>query len=135
MLRGLDPRASPDGRWIALHDRNDNQVHVRAIEGGAGVQVSDAGGSLPVWGPDSRTLYYRTGTGTVRAQLQLGPTLSIADRQPVSRVSAAGVLHDVSADGQTLLMLVPVDPAPKVQVTVNWAADVRRQLRASEPRP
>jgi hypothetical protein len=51
-------------------------------------------------------------------------------RQLVPGLPAAGTLHDVSADGKTFLMLAPVDPAPKVLVTMNWAPDVRRQLRA-----
>lgn len=133
VLRGLDPRASPDGRWVAIHDRNDDQVHVRAIDGGAGVQVSDMGGSMPVWGHDSRSLYYRTAAGTVRAELQATPTLAVLGRTLVAGVPAAAALHDVSADGKSFLLLVPLDPAPKVQVTVNWAADVRKQLRGSQP--
>ena len=135
MLRGLDPRASPDGRWVALHDRNDNQVHVRALEGGAGLQVSDTGGSLPVWGHDSRRLYYRTSAGTMMAELQTIPALAVSRRQLVPGLPAIGVVHDGSADGKTFLTLVPVDPAPKVLVTVNWAADLRRQLRARNAQP
>ena len=135
MLRGLDPRASPDGRFVALHDRNDNQVHVRSIEGGAGLQVSDTGGSLPVWGHDSRSLYYRTAAGTVRAELRTNPALAVVSRQLVPGLPTAGTLHDVLADGKTFLILVPVDPAPRVMVTVNWAVDVRRQLGAREARP
>jgi eukaryotic-like serine/threonine-protein kinase len=44
-------------------------------------------------------------------------------------------LSTLSADGKTFLILVPIDPAPKVLVTVNWAADVRRQLGVREARP
>jgi serine/threonine protein kinase/Tol biopolymer transport system component len=128
VLRGLDPRASPDGRFVALYDRNDHQVHIRSIEGDAGLQVSDTGGSLPVWGHDSRSLYYRTAAGTVRAELRTSPVLAVVARQLVPGIPTAGTLHDVSSDGKTYLILAPVDPAPKVLVTVNWAADVRRQL-------
>ena len=135
VLRGLDPRASPDGRYVALHDRNDNQVHVRSVEGDAGLQVSDTGGSLPVWGHDSRSLYYRTAAGTVKAELRTSPVLAVISRQLVASLPAAGTVHDISADGQTFLIEVPVDPAPKVMVTVNWAADVRRQLGIQESRP
>jgi serine/threonine protein kinase len=135
VLRGLDPRVSPDGRWVALHDRNDNQVHVRAVDGGAGLQVSDAGGIAPVWSHDSRSLYYRAPAGTMKATLQIIPTLAVTARQAVAGISSAATLHDISADGRTFLTLVPVDAAPKVLVTVNWAADVRRQLGAREERP
>ena len=135
VLRGLDPRVSPDGRWVALHDRSDDQVHMRAVDGGAGIQVSDAGGSAPVWSHDSRSLYYQTTAGTVKATLQIGVAPAVTARQLVAGIPAAATLHDVSADGTTFLLLQPLDAAPKVHVAVNWAADVRRQLRAREARP
>jgi Tol biopolymer transport system component len=135
VLRGVDPRTSPDGRWVAIHDRNDNQVHVRAIEGRSGLQISDAGGSMPVWGHDSRRLYYRTAAGTMMAELQTSPELVVVRRQLVTGLPAAGTVHDVSPDGKILLVKAPVDPAPKVLVTVNWAAEVRRQLRDRDARP
>ena len=135
VFRGLDPRASPDGKFVAIHDRNDNQVHVRAVDGSGGLQVSDTGGSLPVWGHDSRRLFYQTPTGTIVAELQTTPSLAVIRRHVVPGIPAGGVLHDVSNDGKTLLILEPVDRAPKVQVTVNWASDVRRQLRAGGGQP
>ena len=133
--RGLDPRVSPDGRWVAIYDRNENQVQVWAVAGGAGLQVSDAGGSAPVWGHDSASLYYRTASGTTRATLHTSPALAVVARQPVAAFPPAATLHDISADGKTFLLLLPVDPAPKVQVAVNWAAQVRRQLRAGGSPP
>ena len=135
VFRGLDPRASPDGQFIAIHDRNDNQVHVRAVDGSGGLQVSDTGGSVPAWGHDSRSVYYQTPTGTIMAELQTTPSLAVIRRHVVPAVPAGGVLHDVSLDGKTLLILEPVDRAPKVQVTVNWASDVRRQLRVRGSQP
>jgi hypothetical protein len=71
----------------------------------------------------------------VRAELRTSPALAVVSRQLVPSLPAAGTVHDVSADGKTFLILVPVDPAPKVLVTVNWVADVRRQLSAAETRP
>ena len=128
MLRGLDPRTSPDGRFVALVDRNARQVHIRSVDGGVGLQVSDAGGSVPVWGHDNASLYYRTAAGTVKASLGTDPVLAVIARQLMPRIPVAGSLHDISADGKTWLITEPIAAAPKVLVTVNWAADVRRQL-------
>ena len=127
-LRGLDPRVSPDGRFVALEDRNAREVHIRSAEGDAGLQVSDEGGSLPVWGHDNASLYYRTAAGTVKASLGTDPVLAVIARQLMPRIRVAGTLHDISADGKTWLITEPIAAAPKVLVTVNWAADVRRRL-------
>ena len=51
------------------------------------------------------------------------------------RIPVAGTLHDISAAGKTWLITEPIAVAPKVLVTVNWAADVRRQLAARKERP
>lgn len=135
MMRVVDPRVSPDGRWVAVQDRNGRQIHIRALDGGAGVQVSDAGGELPVWGHDSRRLFYHTSAGLMVADLQTQPVLAVVRRQRAPSFPAASTVHDLSADGRTFLLTAPVDPAPKVLVTVNWATAVRRQLRVRETRP
>ncbi|MBK5299366.1 MAG: serine/threonine-protein kinase [Vicinamibacteria bacterium] len=135
MMRVVDPRVSPDGRWVAVQDRNERQIHIRALDGGAGVQVSDAGGELPVWGHDSRRLFYHTSAGLMVADLQTQPVLAVVRRQRAPSFPAASTVHDLSADGRTFLLTAPVDPAPKVLVTVNWATAVRRQLRVRETRP
>ena len=58
------PHISPDGHWIAYvsgaSDREE--VVIRPFPGpGAPVQVSDGGGTEPMWAPDGRGLFYRHG--------------------------------------------------------------------------
>jgi serine/threonine-protein kinase len=53
---------SPDGRWLAYSDTKGGrlEVYVRAFAGNGGqVQVSNAGGNLPVWSPNGHELFYR----------------------------------------------------------------------------
>jgi hypothetical protein len=127
-MRPAQPRVSPDGRWVAFQDRNERQIHIRSMDGKAGVQVSDAGGELPVWDRNSSRLFYQSSAGFMAAQLQTSPTLAVLRHDRIPAFSPAGSIHDLSNDGKTFLIVSPVDPAVRVLVTVNWAADVRRQL-------
>ena len=59
------PAMSPDGRWIAYlrNAAGEFQVFVRRYPDGEDVRVSGTGGIEPLWGPDSRTLYFRSPNG------------------------------------------------------------------------
>src|SRR5262249_42924331 len=54
---------SPDGRWVAYSDAEGGtyEVYVRAFpDNGTKVQISDAGGMMPVWSRTGHELYFRT---------------------------------------------------------------------------
>jgi Tol biopolymer transport system component len=58
------PAVSPDGKWVAfVSDQTGvDEVYVSPIRGdGDVVQVSQHGGIEPVWAPDGRELFYRSG--------------------------------------------------------------------------
>jgi Tol biopolymer transport system component len=128
MPRALDVRTSPDGKWVAFEDRNEQQVHVHAIDGTTSLQVSDQGGTTPMWGKDSQQLFYLAPGGMTVVQLQTAPTLSVRSRSRVSTTSSFNTVVDVAADGTTFLVLDPISQGPRVFVVFGWAADVRRQL-------
>jgi serine/threonine protein kinase len=124
--RPYDARVSPDGKWVAFTDRNEEEVHAHALDGSGGaVQVSAQGGSRPLWGHENQ-LFYRTSDGLVMARLQTRPSLRVL-RAPVT-AALPGIVHDVSGDG-AFLIVESTELGPGVQVVFNWAADVRRQLR------
>jgi eukaryotic-like serine/threonine-protein kinase len=126
--RPYEARVSPDGQWVAFTDRNEEEVHVHAIDGRSGaIQISAEGGSRPVWGPDSRQLFYQTTKGLMMARLETTPSLRV-ERTPVVS-DTPGTVHDVSRKGGAFLIVEPVNQGPGVQVVFGWAADVRRQLR------
>jgi serine/threonine-protein kinase len=135
-LRAFEPRVSPDGRWVAFTDRNGQQVYVSSLAGNSAVQVSDAGGRLPVWGRDPGHLYYHTTAtppGLVLVELRTAPNLEVVRRQRLGDRQRGGELNDVSRDG-SMLMLVPLDEGPEVRVVSNWSNDVRRG-RTGAPTP
>ncbi|HWJ13546.1 MAG TPA: protein kinase [Gemmatimonadaceae bacterium] len=130
-LRAFEPRVSPDGRWVAFTDRNGQQVYVSSLAANSTVQISDAGGRLPVWGRDAGHLYYHT-TATppalVFVELRTAPNLEVVRRQRLADRQHGAELSDVARDG-SLLMLVPLDEGPEVRVVSNWSSAVRRGRR------
>ena len=59
------PQVSPDGRWMAYtsDETGQNEIYVRPFpEVNEGKwQVSTGGGDSPLWSPDGRELFYRSG--------------------------------------------------------------------------
>jgi hypothetical protein len=89
--REVSPAISRDGRWLAYqsNETGRNEVYVRSLDGSAGrLQVSNAGGTEPVWGPDGDLLYYleptREGVRLVEARIGHEPRLAVRGRAIVA---------------------------------------------------
>ena len=86
----LAPMVSPDGKWVA-HQSNETgrvEIYVRGLDGRGGrVQVSNLGGSGPIWDPKGNLLYYVESDGDRRrliaAALRTSPTLATLGRTVV----------------------------------------------------
>ncbi len=64
------PAISPDGNWVAyMSDESGRpEIYVRPFPAAAGKwQVSDSGGSWPIWSRDGSELFYRTEDGLMSA--------------------------------------------------------------------
>jgi Tol biopolymer transport system component len=122
-------RVSPDGRWVAYTDANEREVYVREVDGTRTLQVSDQGGSRPMWSRDSQRLFYQAPGGLTAAHLQTAPQLAVRSRPLILPPSFAGSVYDVSADGKSFLALETIRQGPAALVAFGWADDVRRQLR------
>src|SRR5207245_10075856 len=73
------PKFSPDGRWLAYcsPESGKPQVYVQAFPGpGAKVQVSNDGGTDPVWKRNGGELYYRNGDSMMAVAVTTGPSLT-----------------------------------------------------------
>jgi Tol biopolymer transport system component len=145
------PRVSPDGRWLAYisNESGRYEVYVRPFPGPGGrVQVSDGGGTEPVWAPDGRRLFYRTGDRFVAATLTSAPaagapaagapSLTVAGRRALfegryqSVVSVvAAPSYDVSPDGTRFAVLRPATENREVVVVLDWLAEVRARVAAA----
>ncbi len=129
------PRLSPDGRWLA-YDSDESgrvEIYVRPFPGsGARVQVSDRGGSEPLWARSGRALSYRTSAGVVSVAVTTGTKFSIGERRTVLTGEYVTDLthpnYDVSPDGSQFLMLKQSGAEPKLMVVHNWGRELREKL-------
>jgi len=135
------PRLSPDGRWLAYQSDQSGraEIYVRSFPGdGARVQVSNDGGSEPLWDAAGRTLYYRAPAGITAVALSPGAELTVGARRLVLPSSeAADPTHpsyDVSPDGKQFLVLRPVGGEAKAIVIHNWRRELRELVQRGRPK-
>ena len=128
------PRISPDGKWLAYvsNESGREEVYVRAISGGGGrVPVSVGGGGEPLWAENGRRLFYRFQTRVMAATIATQPSLVVTGRELVFEGQFANDLwhpnYDVTSDGQTFIMIRPVEESRQLVVVVNWIEELRRR--------
>jgi eukaryotic-like serine/threonine-protein kinase len=120
------------------------EVYVQAFPGpGAKVQISNEGGTDPVWARNGRELFYRNRDSMMAVEVSAGTTLSAGRPQKLwegkythGTSSSCGMPglsssnYDVSPDGQRFLMIDDDEEnaitSREVIVVLNWADEVRR---------
>jgi len=121
----FEARYSPDGRWLAWtsDESGSQQVYVRLEGTGRRWQVSSAGGGVPRWMPDGKTLVWQgIGSIVMAASIDGGPNPSVGAPHLLFSIPG-GNLHDVAPDGR-FLVDVPVDDVDAAPLTVvlDWTA-------------
>ncbi len=129
-----EPRVSPDSKWLAYvsNESGREEVYVRALAGAGGrVPVSTDGGGEPLWSPDGRRLYYRSGANLYAATIITVPSLAVGARELVfNGPFATDIYHpnyDVAPDGKSFVMVRPVEENRDLVVVVNWNEELRRR--------
>ncbi len=137
---------SPDGRWLAfVSDQSGRQeVYLQPLgREGDQVQVSQEGGTEPVWGPDNRELFYRGNQDgknvLTAATLRTTPDLAIVSQRvlfPLSEMvgTAPHANYDISPDGRTFAM-VRRTPGSRIVVIQNLPGLLRRLRSAAGAGP
>src|SRR5688572_18730797 len=128
------PRLSPDGKWLAYQSNETDrfEIYVRPFPGsGARVQVSDNGGTEPIWGKDGRSLYYRGPVGeVVKVTVTTGSDFSIGSRQVTLTgdylTDSSHPNWDVAPDGR-LLLLKRAGAESQTIVVHNWGRELREK--------
>lgn len=140
------PKVSPDGRWLAYcsSESGKPQVYVQAFPGpGAKIQVSNEGGTDPVWRRNGRELFYRNGDSMMALAVSTGSGFSAGRPQELwkgayshgmsSSCGLPGLTssnYDVNPDGQRFLMIKDDnrDTATSREVVLvqGWADELNR---------
>ncbi len=127
------PRLSPDGRFVAYasDETGISEVYVRPVPGPGGrLLVSNGGGNTPIWAPNGRELFYRTGARVVAATLSLGAELSVVKRDSLFADPYYNDLSpqfDVFPDGSFILIREAPGSDAKLNVVINWQALLKKQ--------
>ena len=128
-----NPAVSPDGRWIAYESNESGriEVYIQAFPERSGKwQISTEGGTVPLWGPNGRELFYRNGDDMMRVPLETSP--SFAPGRPEVLFSGnyfafSARAYDISPDGERFLMVKPDDDEnTELSVVLNWFDELKR---------
>jgi len=140
------PKFSPDGHWLAYcsNESGKAQVYVQAFPGpGAKIQVSNDGGTDPVWRRTGGELYFRNGDKMMAVAVSTAPTFTAGRPRMLweGRYShgmstscgppgATSSNYDVTADGRRFLMIKDEAPdsavSKQIVVVLSWADEVTR---------
>jgi Tol biopolymer transport system component len=103
------PVLSADGRWLAYvsDESGRSEVYVRRFpEGPSRWQISADGGTEPLWSPDGRELFYRSGNSVIAVDVSVEP----ARRTLFQGVYTANPTHtnyDIHPDGTRFVFVQP----------------------------
>jgi serine/threonine-protein kinase len=139
----LDAEFSPDGNWIAyLSDETGRpEVYVRPFPGPGGRwQISDGGGSFPVWSRNAQELFYVAADHLMVTSYRSDRASFTAEKP---RVWAENFVHpynfyrrfDLASDGRRVLQLKPLSnerekSASEATFLLNFFDEVRRRAPA-----
>jgi Tol biopolymer transport system component/tRNA A-37 threonylcarbamoyl transferase component Bud32 len=136
------PQLSPDGRWLAYISTESGryEIYVQPYPGPGGKwQISTEGGTEPVWNPNGRELFYRSGSKMMAVDILTQPSF-VAGRPrmlfegPYLPTPLTNPNYDVSPDGQRFLMLKPSESAEaaptQINVVLNWFEELKRHVPA-----
>jgi eukaryotic-like serine/threonine-protein kinase len=134
------PQFSPDGRWLAYisNETGRHEIYMQSYPGPGGKwQISTEGGTEPVWNPNGRELFYRSGDKMMAVDIATQPGFSAGKprmlfqgQYVVAPFPASN--YDVSRDGQRFLMLKPSEQgqaAPtQINVVLNWFEELKQKV-------
>ena len=134
------PAFSPDGRWLAyISDESGRyEIYAQPYPGPGGKwQLSTDGGTEPVWNPNGRELFYRSGEKMMAVDIATRPSFAAGKPRVLFEgqyLPSAATLpnYDVSRDGQRFLMLKPSEQAEaastQITVVLNWFEELQRRV-------
>ena len=143
----MQPKISPDGRWMAYTAmESDNWgVYVRPFPdvNKGKWQVSTGVGIGSLWSPDGKELYYRSPDGIMAVPVDTEPTIKLGKPKmlfPDTYISVLGggtEAHawDIHPDGKRFLMMklaavgpTGETPRPNINIVLNWFEELKERV-------
>ena len=128
----FSPSVSPDGNWLAYTELDEGvmEVYVTSFPNLDGKwQVSDRGGSTPVWNPEGGELFYWSGESVEAVAVDTTSGFATGERQSLFAGPYMPVF-DTSVDGQRFLM-IKSSSMNELVVVQNWTERLKRNTSAS----
>jgi Tol biopolymer transport system component len=128
-------RLSPDGRWLAYSSTESGreEVYVTHFPSAAGRwQISQNGGTFPVWRGDSREILFlgldgifqAASVGTRSGEFELD---QVSPLFQMNYTSPLGTPYDVTPDGKRFVFATyPESVSTPLVLVTNWTADLRK---------
>ena len=115
-----EPAISPNGHWIAYRSNESgrDEIYVQSYpHGGQKRQLSNSGGTHPVWRKNGTELFYRNGDKMMAIAVRLGPEFT-AEKPRLLFEGDFEDEYDVTADGQKFIMVERPPQSPRTQINV-----------------
>jgi eukaryotic-like serine/threonine-protein kinase len=129
------PTLSPDGHWLAYtsNESGRDEVYVRAFPGPGGRwQVSNDGGSEPLWNPKGRELFFRSSERFVSVSVQTSPSFSASSPTVLFSgryiSNANHTNYDIEPDGRRFVVLKSGDEHADLVVVLNWFQELKQRV-------
>jgi len=137
------PNFSPDGHWLAYisDESGRKEIYVQPYPGLRGkYQIPTDDGSEPVWNPNGRELFYRSGDKMMAVEVMMQPSFSVGKPRMLFqgaylRAFGAQPMYDVSPDGERFLMIKPSEQTislTQIVVVQNWFEELKRRVPAKQ---
>jgi len=138
---------SPDGKWLAYYSGQSGtyEVYVRSFpDNGGEWQISNGGGSSPVWSRNGHELFYRTSENQIMVLNYTAQGDSFVSGKPrvwsEERIANAGQSgnFDLAPDGKRIAVIMPGDaggarPAGShATLALNFFDELRRRVSAGK---
>ena len=130
--------AAPDGRWLAYQsdESGEDRIYVRPfpdVDGGR-FPISAGGGTEPLWSPDGRELFYRSGDSLMAVPVRTESAFEAGSAAVLftgSYRARNGRMYDIAPDGQRFLMVKQLETSEgglvnHVILVENWFEELKR---------